>query len=252
MNETYSDSIEVREGRLFLNQKPLEKFRIIKKIGAGASGIVLLAENTILNRKEAIKVWLKLRPNDSRNKILQGLVEAQKIVAAASPFVAQVYDADIVDSIFFMTMEYVEGTTLKEYLNQNLTTNKKWWLARLYINAIEKINDAGIIHGDPHWGNVMVYQHIFNKYEQSTGVKLLDFGTSYFTDHEFLEERHWRTVEETFVRITHTFSSYESVKQFIDQLRRERASKNDDIKHLRIAFYDDFLDGLKLEAGVHL
>jgi serine/threonine protein kinase len=216
------------DGSLQINgtQFKVANLRIEKKIGQGASGVVFLCENTVLHRKEALKIWLHLRKWDTRNKTIQGHLEAIK-AASARGSVPAVYYADIWEGYFFATMEFIVGRTLKAHLQRNTPTLlQKKELAWEYINLIFSFGD--IIHGDPHPGNVMVLPN--------GNMVLLDFGTSTLRGIKNNEHRHWQLVQETFSKIMEPFS----FASIMGHLYGARPDHPDAYYH----FLDEFFDML--------
>jgi serine/threonine protein kinase len=190
----------VDNGNLEINNRPfaIKPLKIVKKIGAGANGVVFECENTILKRKEALKIWLKLRLNDTRDKTHQGQLEAIK-AATALGSTPTIFYGGVQDGYFFTSMEYVSGQTLKNYLRSRsltLTLLEKHTLAREYIELMFSFND--LIHGDPHDGNIII--------KDNGGMVLLDFGTSVLMGEEQCERRHWKIVEEVFSKIMNPFN----------------------------------------------
>ncbi len=213
-------------------------------LGRGANGVVFDAHHKLLNKPRALKVWLNLRTSDERDKVAQGIAEAQKLAAADPKWVAIIYDAEVADGFFYSSMEKIEGETLKSALKKNPSKLDRWWLARLYMNAISHTTNEEDAHGDPHPGNVMVFHYQENKYDGGTRLKLLDFGTSMFSGPVFSRDRHWKIVGETFRLIVRPLNHLEwALDQAIPFEGREA--------FIKAAYFDDVLDGLKPEVGVY-
>lgn len=93
----------------------------------------------------------------------------------------------------------------------------------------------------------MIYSHTRGEYESpETRVRLLDFGTSYFTDVGFSRQRHWQIVQ-TFEKIIDCFDDYLEVLTL--GWAHDYVNRPDEFK---LAFYWDVLDALQWEAGVSL
>lgn len=243
-NEEISEEVIVSNGVLILGGVRLDRFRVSGILGKGANGVVFDAHHEMLNQPRALKVWLKLRVGDSRDKFVQGIAEAQKLAAADSKWVALVYDADRVGGVFYSAMEKVPGITLRKSIAASTTKIDRWWLARLYMNCIAHTTSESDAHGDPHAGNAMVYDHAEGKYDGGTRIKLLDFGTSHFAGPVFSRSRHWKIVYDTFCEIIEPFDSRQwALNQGMPYDGRE--------DFLKAAYFDDVLDGLKIEAGFY-
>lgn len=246
-DKVYSSALSVTDGVIRLEQHGagcatgglLEGYYVIRELGAGANGVVFLVQNELLDRKEALKIWTRLRSRDDRDKVQQGIAEARKANQAFGEFVPAIFHAAVAHGNFYTTMEYVPGVTLKEYLQQPRDDEDLWWLGRLYINAISSSTREDLRHGDAHWGNVMVLEE-----PRGLSIRLLDFGTSIFTEHDASEERHWRIVRETFHRI---LNRVPGLRKYADQLRGDW--KLDSNPHLWIGHFDDLLDFARMQSG---
>ncbi|MCC5625997.1 AarF/UbiB family protein, partial [Nostoc sp. CHAB 5715] len=185
---------------------------VLSEIGRGANGIVLRCRNVFLDRPEAVKVWLKLRDQDNRNKFVQGLAEARKAASAVGSYVPQVYSAGVLGrNYFYVSMQIVEGPTLKKLLSParhfidditpvpTSTLLARVVFAQAYIHVLDELLDRDLVHGDPHASNIIVASYDLTR--RTARLKLLDFGTSCFSSTESLDVRHWRVVHETMSRI---------------------------------------------------
>lgn len=248
-SDSSSSIVKVIGDRLCIFDKCLGQYEFIRELGRGANGIVYLVKNTYLQRQEALKVWVSLKENDKRDKFKQGILEAQKMAAAASVFVAQIYSADVVDRIFYVTMEYIKGSTLKTHLATPITPQERWMIARLYLNALRATTTENNVHGDPHESNIIV-QTKENANESMFALKLLDFGTSHFARKEFSLKRHWSVVDRTIRRIVSPLSAYRRAQENMKDLLFARGRDGTD-PLFKFAYYDDFLDGLSSSEGVH-
>jgi serine/threonine protein kinase len=173
------------------NSLKIPNYSLGKFVGAGASGEVYTATHDFLERDAAVKIWLKRRSHDIRDKFRQGIEEAKKAATATSLFAPQIFDAGEVGGYFYCAMEHIEGVPLKILQGDSrLPLLARHLLATKYLNAINAIEANGIVHGDPHGNNVLV---------TDDRIILIDFGSSNFIrgGREAWRERHWRTVRET-------------------------------------------------------
>src|SRR5690625_1871226 len=95
-----------------------ERYRIEKTIGGGGMANVYLAHDTILDRKVAIKV-LRLEFADDVEFIERFDREAQAATSLLHPNIVNIYDVGEEKHILYMVMEFVDGVTLKEYIQRN-------------------------------------------------------------------------------------------------------------------------------------
>ncbi|MBF0410957.1 MAG: protein kinase [Candidatus Riflebacteria bacterium] len=224
MNLNFSPKVRVKNSILFLNETPFVSHEIIKLIGSGVNGVVFLAKNKFLNREEAVKVWVKLKPIDKRDKLKQGILEAQKMAAANKIYAVQIYFLTVIEDMPVATMEYIPGVNLKHFfLNEckGIPTplSKKeliFEIARLYLNAIDATSTDNSLHGDPHLSNVL----IFVDERGDARIKLCDFGTSVFARKNFSAERHWRIVETCILEMTKTFKYFNFAKGKLAQFKK--------------------------------
>lgn len=244
----------VENERLFIGDKVFRSHKIIKELGRGANGVVFLAQNTTLEREEAIKVWLKLRSTDRRNKLKQGLREAIKLARVNGNNAVQIYSAQIVGGAVVATMEYIDGETLEKFCERNKDPIARLWAAWMYLGIIEKTTTPETCHGDPHWGNVLVFKESKDKYHEQMRMKLCDFGTSIYSTKATSQTRHWRLVKETVLRVTEILEgrdqALQNLQQFEESIRTtinmmiDNADKftAKDFAQVRMAPLRDYLD----------
>lgn len=159
-------------------------------IGVGANGIVFEALDTNLERKIAVKFW----NNRGRSDFKKAQNEAKKLASVDHPYFAKIFSSGVKSDLFYITMEFVNGVNLKEYLSKEpLNMLQRFGLYWRYSNALNAIYKNEILHGDPHTGNVMVYESSFqcpkpisskNSFPDALpinlGFKVLDLGSSSF------------------------------------------------------------------------
>ena len=93
----------------------LSHYTIIRQLGAGGMGEVYLAEDTKLKRSVALKVLPEsLRHDPQRLRRFQ--TEAEVAAKLNHPNIATIHSIEDDDDVLFITMEYVEGQTLKDHI----------------------------------------------------------------------------------------------------------------------------------------
>jgi serine/threonine protein kinase len=207
----------VENEALMLRGTPLRHYRIEKELGRGASGIVYKATHSVLNRVDAIKVWLTMRSWDNRDKFEQGKLEAQMAAQASPEHAVRIYHADDINQIFYVTMEHIDGETLERTIAQKLDRPEDEWKRRIdlgqaYISAIRNTSRT-VLHGDAHSRNVLIISKPPGPHG-SLAAKLVDFGTSRLKENvtERFEARHWRIVHEQMDIILGDIPNYRAVK----------------------------------------
>ena len=94
-----------------------ERYKILRHIGSGGMAEVYLAEDLLLSRQVAIKV-LRAQFNDDKTLLNQFKHEAQSAARLSSPSIINIFDVCEENGKSFIVMEYVEGKTLKNLLEE--------------------------------------------------------------------------------------------------------------------------------------
>lgn len=146
-----------------------ERFRVLSVLGQGGMGIVFKARSEGLDRDVAIKM---LNPqNTGDTQTMQRLrLEALAATKFDHPNVVKVYNLGMHCELPFIVMEYVEGRTLTEILEERerLALAEFYDIFRQLLDALDCIHNAGFMHRDIKPSNILV----------TTGgiAKLMDFG----------------------------------------------------------------------------
>jgi serine/threonine protein kinase len=136
-----------------------ERYTVLHPLGHGGMGMVVAAHDVRLNRRVALKL---LRPrwglDDSEASQVRLLREAQAMARLNHPHVVHVYDSDrLEDDSVFIAMEYVEGQTLRQWLQRQPRTWRE--VLRVFLEAargLEAAHAAGLVHRDFKPDNVLV------------------------------------------------------------------------------------------------
>jgi serine/threonine-protein kinase len=144
------------------------RYKVEGKLGQGGMGAVLLATDTRLDRKVAIKRILGEAAR-SKTAIMRFLTEAKAIAALNHPNIVQIYDYGRAKDGPFLIMEYVDGGSLLDRCREGpLPLEDAVDLACQLCDGLAKAHDVGIVHRDIKPANVLL-----NK----DGLpKLTDFG----------------------------------------------------------------------------
>src|SRR5690625_1141894 len=92
-----------------------ERYEVIKLIGGGGMANVYLGNDTILERQVAIKV-LRLEYANDDEFIMRFHREAHAATSLSHPNIVNIFDVGEEEQIYYMVMEYVDGLTLKQYI----------------------------------------------------------------------------------------------------------------------------------------
>jgi predicted ATPase/serine/threonine protein kinase len=143
------------------------RFAVRGKLGQGGMGVVFLGHDSELERKIAIK----LLRSTTREKIgaLRLVREAQGLARLSHPNVIQVHEIGEHDGSMFVAMEYVDGSTLRDWLDsQPRSWRETLDMLRQAGRGLEAAHLAGLVHRDFKPRNVMV--------GSDRRVRVLDFG----------------------------------------------------------------------------
>jgi serine/threonine-protein kinase len=144
------------------------RYRIEGEIARGGMGAVLLAEDTVLGRKVAVK---RLHDHMSEDEGMSARFRQEALNAASltHPNVVTVYDAGEDEGGAYLVMELIEGRTLAEQLKHGaLPPEEAAQVAAEVARALDHAHERGIVHRDVKPGNVMLLP--------DGRVKIADFG----------------------------------------------------------------------------
>ena len=146
-----------------------DRYEIIAKVGAGGMSDVYKAKDHILGRFVAIKV-LKQEYSEDRNFVTIFRIEAQSAAGLEHPNIVNIYDVGNADDLYFIVMEYVEGITLKTYIEKKgqLSFKEAESIAIQVARGIEAAHNKNIIHRDIKPQNIII--------STEGKVKVTDFG----------------------------------------------------------------------------
>ncbi|MGL6159057.1 protein kinase domain-containing protein [Microbulbifer sp.] len=148
-------------------QIQLDRYRLGRTLGAGGMGVVYLAQDTKLDRPVAIK---KLR-RDAAGESARGRIqsEAQLLAKLNHSNIVQLYDVLEEDGGIALVMEYVEGTTLREWMREHIAPlREKIGLLMQICDGLGEAHALGIIHRDLKPDNILITHN---------GIaKITDFG----------------------------------------------------------------------------
>ena len=150
-------------------QKINDRYEIIKSIGEGGMANVYLAQDTILDRKVAIKVLRGDLANDEKF-IRRFQREALSASSLSHPNIVEMYDVGEDNGSHYIVMEYIEGKTVKQLLKKrgNLTVSEAVDIMLQLTDGIAHAHDSYIIHRDLKPQNIMI--------QEDGQIKITDFG----------------------------------------------------------------------------
>lgn len=145
------------------------RYKILRVIGGGGMANVYLARDMILDRDVAMKV-LRFDFSNDDEFIKRFRREAQSATSLAHPNIVSIFDVGEEDGIYYIVMEYVEGNTLKQYIQQYAPLHPREALNIMeqIVSAIAHAHENHIVHRDIKPHNILIDPH--------GNVKVTDFG----------------------------------------------------------------------------
>ena len=152
------------KGAIFHN-----RYEILDVLGAGGTAIVYKARDTELNRPVTLKILREQYANDDQF-VRRFKHEAQAVACLSHPNIVSIYDVAFDSDSHYLVMEYVEGCTLKQYLEQKgrLSLNETLYIMHQLLDGLDHAHKHNVIHRDIKPHNILLDAHM--------NVKVTDFG----------------------------------------------------------------------------
>ena len=203
------------------------RYEIHEVIGMGGMAVVYRAYDTIDDRTVAVKI-LKDEYSQNEEFLRRFRNESKAIAVLSHPNIVKVYDVSIGDRIQYIVEEYIDGITLKEYLDQQKQI--KWKEALHFVvqilRALEHAHGKGIVHRDIKPQNIMLLQ--------DGTIKVTDFGIARFSHSET------RTMTDKAIGSVHYIAP--------EQARGDYTDEKTDIYSVGVMLYEMLTGRLPFEA----
>ncbi len=147
------------------------RYEITGELGRGAMGVVYKALDPTIGRTVALKTMrLDVHGLDAQEMVRRFQNEARAAGVLNHPNIVTIYDAGEQDGIFYIAMEFIEGTTLHELLTEKrvLATEEVLQYTRQISRGLDYAHSNGIVHRDIKPANIMI--------TANGTVKIMDFG----------------------------------------------------------------------------
>ncbi|MFV0380544.1 MAG: Stk1 family PASTA domain-containing Ser/Thr kinase [Anaerorhabdus sp.] len=193
------------------------RYILTRHIGQGGMADVYEAVDIILNRKVAVKI-LRGELSNEPVALLRFQREASSSTALSHPNIVDIYDVGDDDGTYFIVMEYIDGKTLKQLIDQRgaLCKEEALDIMKQLVSATTEAHKRGIIHRDIKSQNVLV--------KDDGTIKMVDFGIA---------------LAQGALQLTQSDSVMGSVHYLAPELARgESATEQSDIYSLGVVFFE--------------
>ena len=203
------------------------RYEVQEIIGVGGMSVVYKAYDNVDDRIVAIKVLKDeyLANEDFKRRFKN---ESKAIALLSHPNIVKVYDVNFGEKLQYIVMEYIDGITLKEYINKQgaITWNDALFFMTQILRAVQHAHDKGIVHRDIKPQNIILL---------STGnIKVTDFGIARFSRSET------KTLTEQAIGSVHYIAP--------EQAKGESTDERADIYSLGVVLYEMLSGDVPFEA----
>ena len=211
----------------FVGKRLDGRYEIKEIIGVGGMAVVYKAYDNQENRTVAVKI-LKEEFISNEEFVRRFKNESKAIAMLSHPNIVKVYDVSFGDLIQYIVMEYIDGITLKEYIEHE--GSLRWKDAVHFtiqiLKGLHHAHDKGIVHRDVKPQNIMVLP--------DGTIKVTDFGIARFARSE------QRTITDKAIGSVHYISP--------EQARGERTDEKTDIYSVGVILYEMLTGQLPFQA----
>ena len=161
----------------FLGKRLDGRYEIHEIIGVGGMAVVYKAYDIQENKIVAVKILKE--EFGSNSEFLRRFQNESKVISVLShPNIVKVFDVSFGDNFQYIVMEYIDGITLKEYIErkQSVPWKDALYFAVQILRALQHSHDKGIVHRDIKPQNIMLLR--------DGTIKVTDFGIARFSRSE--------------------------------------------------------------------
>jgi len=155
------------------------RYRIEDPVGIGGMAVVFSAIDTLTGRRVAVKMLRESVMND-RATVKRFINESRAVASFNHNNIVRIYDVSVDGPCKYIVMEYIDGMTLREYMDYKRPLD--WRDALIYVDqvlrALDHSHHKGIIHRDIKPQNIMLLEGGY--------VKVMDFGIAKMPNSESL------------------------------------------------------------------
>lgn len=211
----------------FIGKRLDGRYEIQEIIGVGGMAVVYKAYDNIEDRTVAIKI-LKEEFVANEEFLRRFKNESKAIAVLSHPNIVKVYDVSFGDLIQYIVMEYIDGITLKEYIERQ--GSLRWKDAVHFtiqiLRGLQHAHEKGIVHRDVKPQNIMVLA--------DGTIKVTDFGIARFARSEH------KTMTDKAIGSVHYISP--------EQARGETTDEKADVYSVGVMLYEMLTGRLPFQA----
>lgn len=211
----------------FIGKRLDGRYEIQEIIGIGGMAVVYKAYDNIEDRTVAIKI-LKEEFVANEEFLRRFKNESKAIAVLSHPNIVKVYDVSFGDLIQYIVMEYIDGITLKEFIERqgSLRWKDAVHFTLQILRALQHAHEKGIVHRDVKPQNIMVLT--------DGTIKVTDFGIARFARSEY------KTMTDKAIGSVHYISP--------EQARGETTDEKADIYSVGVMLYEMLTGRLPFQA----
>jgi serine/threonine-protein kinase len=217
------EKMEVNSNDKYIGKRLDGRYEIVSHIGEGGMADVYMATDVLDHKKVAVKI-LKKEFSENEEFLRRFRNESKAIAVLSHPNIVKVYDVGFTDKIQFIVMEYIDGITLREYIDSQevLTWKDSVHFIIQILRALQHAHNRGIVHRDIKPQNIMLFT--------DGTIKVMDFGIAKFARDQS------RTATDQAIGTVHYISP--------EQARGDVTDEKSDIYSVGVMLYE-MLTGVK-------
>lgn len=164
-----------------LTGRRIGDLQILRRLGRGGMADVYVANQLTLGRRVALKVLRRDLAGDA-NYVERFRREARAAAKLTHPNIVQIYEVGCIDTMHYISQEYVDGANLRQQLERNgpLSADQAMVVMQSVAEALAVASAEGVTHRDIKPENVMI--------SQRGEIKVADFGLARVTQGEHQNE----------------------------------------------------------------
>ncbi|MBC8536982.1 Stk1 family PASTA domain-containing Ser/Thr kinase [Feifania hominis] len=204
-----------------------DRYRIQSIVGTGGMSVVFKAVDMLTNQTVAVKVLKQEFLEDSQFR-RRFETESNVIAMMDHENIVRILDVGLNDDLYYIVMEYVDGITLKQYIERQgpLKWRETLYFVTQVLEALEHAHNKGIVHRDIKPQNIMLLDN--------GSIKVTDFGIAR------ISSTNTNTMTDKAIGSVHYISP--------EQVSGEKTDYRSDIYSLGVMMYEMLTNSLPFDA----